>query len=92
MAKAVTILNLKHSSDGAHAIWAGRMLQTLRVRGGMSRAKGHAAKRAAWFLTFSLSYPFWFCDGGPIQQKSIRCGDGPDWCKELSGYQWRCSV
>ena len=31
--KAVTILDLKHSSDGAHAIWAGRMLHTLRVRG-----------------------------------------------------------
>ena len=26
--KAVTILDLKHSSDGAHAIWAGRMLQS----------------------------------------------------------------
>ena len=31
--KAVTILDLKHSIDGAHAIWTGRMFQTLRVRG-----------------------------------------------------------
>ena len=46
MPKAVTILDLKHySDDGAQAIraaGAGRMLQTLRVRGGMSRDKGHA--------------------------------------------------
>ena len=31
--KAVTILDLKHSSDGAHAIWAGRMSQILREQG-----------------------------------------------------------
>ena len=40
--KAVPILDLKHSSDGAHAIWASRVIQTLRVRGGMSRDRGHA--------------------------------------------------
>ena len=49
MPNAVTILDLKHSSDGAQAIWTGRMLQTLRVRGGMSRDKGHALLE--WFGT-----------------------------------------
>ena len=37
-----------------------------------------------------LSYLFWFCDGGPKQQKSIRGGGGPDWCRKLCGYQLRC--
>ena len=37
-----------------------------------------------------LSYLFWFCDEGPTQQKSIRGGGGPDWCRGLCGYQWRC--
>ena len=37
-----------------------------------------------------LSYLFWFSDGGPTQHKSIRGGGGPDWCRGLCGYQWRC--